>query len=784
MAVSKMVGARVKRVEDPRLITGAGTYVDDIRMVDMLYGAVVRSPIAHGRIRRIDTKAARERPGVVAVYTAKDLQFAAPLPNAWNLTGIRVTRHDPLATERVRMVGDGVAFVVAESRYGARDAADVVDVDYTELRPVSDPERALRKSAPNVWDNAPGNEAYRTEVGDRAAVDAAFASAFKTVSLRVVNQRLIPTPIETRGVVARWDRGLEQLTVWSSSQIPHLLKTNIAGVLGLPEQKVRVIVPEVGGGFGCKLNIYAEEILAARAAMLLNRPVKWIEERRESFASTIHGRGHVHYVEMALSREGKILGLRNRFIADLGAYAQVNTEAIPTLANLVLSGVYDMGAIHSELIAVYTNLPPTDAYRGAGRPEGVHAVERIIHAAAHALDMDPTEIRRRNLIAKDRFPFTAKTGVTYDSGNYEANLDLALTVSKYAELRAEQARVNAGGTHLMGIGVAIYIELSGFNPSGAGGGIGWESGTVRFEPTGKVTIYTGVSPHGQGQETTFAQIAADELGVPFEDITVLHGDTQMVQYGMGTYGSRGTAVGGAALVKAIDRVKDKAKRIAALLLEASPEDIVYDQGRLYVGGVPGRAVTVQEVAGTAYLHVDKLKNEIDPGLEATATFDPTNFTWPYGTYIAVVIIDRETGEVKLRDLFATDDVGRVISPLLVAGQVHGGIAQGVGQALFEGARFDENGQPLTGSLMDYAVPIASELPAYVLAATETPTPVNPLGAKGVGEAGTIGTTPAVANAVVDALQQFGIDEVEMPITSERIWQALRNATQTKKGGRR
>jgi carbon-monoxide dehydrogenase large subunit len=773
MAITKMVGARVKRVEDPRLITGQSTYVDDLRMVDMLYMSVARSPIAHGRVKSIDTSKAERSPGVVAVYTAETIgEFAAGIPNAWNLTGVRITRKFPLASDKVRLVGDPIAIVVATNRYAARDAAELVDADYEELPAVVDVEKALEQGGEPVWDNAPGNEAYRTEAGDKVATEAAFKDAHKVASLRIVNQRVIPNPMETRGVVAKWERGPQQLTVWSSSQIPHLLKTNLAAVLSLPEQKVRVIVPEVGGGFGCKLNIYAEEILASRASILLNRPVKWIEDRRESFASTIHGRGQVDYVDMAVSQDGKILGVRTRIIADLGAYAQVNTEAIPTLSNLVLSGLYDVPAIYSELIAVYTNLPPTDAYRGAGRPEGVHLLERVVDQAAREIGMDPAEFRRRNFIPKEKFPFTTKVGVTYDSGDYEPALDKALALGDYAKLREEQKRVNAGGDKLMGIGLSSYIELSGFNPSGAGGGIGWESGTVRFEPSGKVTVLTGVSPHGQGQETTFAQIVADELGVPFEDVNVVHGDTAMVQYGMGTYGSRGTAVGGAALVKAIERVREKARQIAAHLLEASVEDIVYDQGQLRVKGVPSRSITIQEIAKTAYLQVDKLPQEIEPGLQATATFDPTNFTWPFGVHLAVVEIDKDTGAVKLTRMIAVDDCGRIISPLLVAGQVHGGLAQGIGQALFEGAQYDENGQPLTGTLMDYALPIASELPNYELDHTETPSPVNPLGAKGVGEAGTIGSTPAIANAIADALASYGVKDVDMPVTSEKVWRIL------------
>jgi carbon-monoxide dehydrogenase large subunit len=781
-----MVGARVKRVEDPRLITGQSTYVDDIRLVDLLYAAVVRSPIAHGRIKSIDVSQAQAAPGVVAVYTARDLHFDEPLPNSSTMAGVHASRKDPLCAEKVRMVGDPIAFVVAESRYAARDAAELVEADYDELPAVVDVEQALQPGAGVVWDNAPGNEAFRKEVGDKEATEAAFRSAHRTVSLRMVNQRLVPNPMETRGVVARWERGPQQLTVWSSSQIPHLLRTNLAAMLALPEHRVRVIVPEVGGGFGCKLNIYAEEALTARAAMLVNRPVKWIEDRRESFAATTHGRGQVDYVDLALDSEGRIVGLRCKIIADLGAYAQVNTEVIPTLSNLVLSGCYDIPALYSELIAVYTTLPPTDAYRGAGRPEGVHLVERVVDVAAREAGIDPAEFRRKNFVPKEKFPFPSKAGVEYDSGDYEPALDRALEIAGYAGLREEQRRVNGDpqGQKLLGIGLSSYIELSGFNPAKDGGGIGWESSTVRFEPSGKVTVLTGVSPHGQGQETTFAQIVSDEFGVPLEDVIVVHGDTATVQYGMGTYGSRGTAVGGAALMRATDRVREKAKRIAAHLLEASVEDIVYNQGELHVEGAPDRSLTIKEVAKTAYLQVDKLPQEIEPGLEATAAFDPTNFTWPFGTHLAVVEIDRETGDVELKRMIAVDDCGRIISPLLVAGQVHGGLVQGIGQALWEGAQYDENGQPLTGTLMDYALPIAADLPRFELDHTETPTPVNPLGVKGVGEAGTIGATPAVVNAVVDALAHLGVKDIDMPITSEKVWRILQQAPGAAQGGAR
>lgn len=774
MAISRLVGARVKRVEDPKLITGRGQYTDDVRMLDMLYGYVHRSPVAHARITRIDTSKAKQIPGVVAVYTAEDLgEFAAPVPAGANITGMQLTRRYPLVHDgKVRLVGDAIAFVVAESRAAAKDGSDAIEVDYEELPAVVDVEKALAPDAPRLYDDFTNNIAYQIEVGDKAATDAAFARAHKTVSLRINQQRLVGNPMEMRNAVASWNQGEQKLTVYVSSQAPHLAKTFIAGALGLPEHHVRVIVPDVGGGFGVKIDTYGEEILTARAAILLQRPVKWSEDRREHFVATVQGRGQVNYVEMALGQDGAFLGMRVRIIADLGAFQQMNTAAVPTLSNLMLCGCYDIPALHGELTAVYTNTPPTGAYRGAGRPEALHLLERIVHTAAAELGMDPVEIRRKNFVSPDKFPYTTKGGVTYDSGNYEPALDKALAAIDYTGLRAEQERMRRSGTKLLGIGISTYVEICGMGPSAAMGGIGWDSATVRFDPSGKVTVLTGVSPHGQGQETTFAQMVHDELGVPMEDVQVLHGDTQLIQYGIGTFGSRGLPVGGAALLKAVERVRNKATQVAAHLLEASVDDVVYDQGRMHVKGVPGKAVTIQEVAKACMLEVQKLPQEIEPGLDATATFEPTNFTYPFGTHIVAVEVDTDTGEIALRRVVAIDDVGNIMSPLLVHGQIHGGLAQGIGQALFEGAQWDENGQLVTGSLMDYAMPLASGLCSYELGHTTTPTPVNPMGAKGCGEAGTIGVCPAVVNAVVDALAPYGVKDVDMPITPEKVWRAI------------
>jgi carbon-monoxide dehydrogenase large subunit len=774
MALMRMVGARVKRVEDPRLITGRSQYTDDVKMVDCAYAAFHRSPIAHGRIKSIDISAAKKVPGVLAVYTHKELgEFAEPVPGGGGITGMQVVRRYPLVNDgKVRQVGDPVALVVAENRYAASDAAQAIEVEYEELPAVVDIEKAADPASEKLYDDWRDNVAYRVEVGDKERVDAAMKSAHKVVSLRINQQRLVGNPMENRACLAKWDPGRQELLVYVSSQAPHLAKTFIATSLGLPEHRVHAIVPEVGGGFGVKIDTYGEEIAVSRASMLLNRPVKWAEERRESFLATVQGRGQVNYVDLAVDKDGKFLALRSRIFADLGAHQQMNTAAVPTLSNLMLTGAYVIPAIHGELVAVMTNTPPTGAYRGAGRPEALYLVERVVDQAARELGIDPADIRRKNFIGSDKFPYDTGLGVSYDSGNYAPALEKALQMADYKGVRAEQAQARKEGKKLIGIGLSSYVEVCGMGPSAAMGGIGWDSATVRFDPSGKVTVLTGVSPHGQGQETTFAQMIHDELGVPMEDVTVLHGDTQIVQYGIGTFGSRGLAVGGAALTKAIERVREKARRVGAHLLEAPVEDVVYDQGRMHVKGASGRAVTIQEVANACMLSVQKLPQEIEPGLEGTGTFEPTNFTFPFGTHVAVVEIDAETGDLKLRRMIAVDDCGRIMSPLLVAGQVHGGLAQGIGQALFEGAQWDENGQMITGSFMDYAMPFASELPLFELDHTETPSPINPMGAKGVGEAGTIGSTPAVVNAVVDALAHLGIKDVDMPVTSEKVWKIL------------
>ena len=772
MPVSKLVGARVKRREDPRLIRGLSHYVDDIKLPDTLHVAILRSPYAHARIRRVETGAALKHPGVVAVVTGKEVrERVGTVPVASQNPSLRVPEHHVLAVEKVCFVGEGVAAVAATDRYTAEDALELVEVEYESLPVVSDPETALQPATPVIHSAWPDNVAFRWEL-KQGNLARAWKEAHKIVTQRLVHQRLAPVALETRGVLARYLPGEEELTVWSSTQIPHILKTQLALMLRVPENRVRVIAPEVGGGFGSKLNVYAEEALIAYLAMKLGRPVKWIEGRRENLRATIHGRGQVGEAEMAVKKDGTILGLSYRVIADIGAYHQLLTPGIPPLTGLMLSGCYRIPAISIEVTGVFTNKMSTDAYRGAGRPEATYVVERMVDRAARELALDPVKIRQKNFPKPKEFPFKSATGLVYDSGNYQAALNKALKLVGYEKLRRQQRKLRKEGRYL-GIGLSTYVEVCAMGPSAAMPAGGWESGTVRMEPTGKVTVLTGVSPHGQGQETSFAQIVADELGVELDDIAVIHGDTAVVQSGIGTFGSRATAVGGTAVLQAAQRVKEKAREIAAHLLEADPDDLVFSNGRFQVKGVPKKGVTIQQIALEAHL-AKNLPKKMEPGLAATAYFEPSNFTFPFGTHICIVEVEPENGQIHLKRYVAVDDCGRVINPLLVEGQIHGGIAQGLGQALFEEVVYDENGQLLTSSLMDYALPRAEDLPRLELARTETPTPVNPLGAKGVGEAGTIGSTPAVVNAVVDALAPFGVTHIDMPLKPEKIWRLCRS----------
>jgi carbon-monoxide dehydrogenase large subunit len=779
--MAKYVGQRVKRTEDPRLIQGLGHYVDDIKLPDTLHVAFLRSIHAHARITSIDTSEAAHAPGVVAVYTGKDVSKVGPVPCAAALPGLKIPDYRVLAGDHVVFVGQPVAAVVATDRYAARDAIDLIMVDYEELPVVVDVEAAA-KGGPLVYEEYGDNIAYKLTAGE-GDIDAALASADRIVKQRVVHQRLAPIAMEGRGVLARYYPGEKELTIWSSTQIPHLLRTQLAIMLGMPENKLRVITPEVGGGFGSKLNVYAEEALMGWISMQLGKPIKWIEGRRENIQATIHGRGQVGYIEIGCKNDGTLTGLRYNVFADMGAYHQLLTPAIPTLTGLMLSGCYKIPAIQMNVTACFTNKMATDAYRGAGRPEATHVIERALDLVADELKLDPVEVRRRNFPTPDEFPFKTSTGLFYDSGNYQGALDRALEMADYASLREEQKKARDQG-RLIGIGVSTYVEICAIGPSQATPAGGWESATVRIEPTGMVTVLTGASPHGQGQETSFAQLAADELGVDMDHVTVIHGDTSIVQYGIGTFGSRATAVGGTAVFMAIAKLKEKATKIAAHMLGVEESTVVFSEGQFAVqaaqaaaggasssGGSSGRTISIQEVALAAHL-AKEIPPGSEPGLSATHFFEPTNFTFPFGTHIAVVEVDRETGEVKFLRYVGVDDCGKVLNPMLVDGQVHGGIVQALGQALYEELVYDEQGQLITGTLMDYAVPKAAFIPWMELDRTETPSPVNPLGVKGVGEAGTIGATPAIVNALVDALEPFGVRHLDMPVRPEGLWRII------------
>jgi carbon-monoxide dehydrogenase large subunit len=703
-----------------------------------------------------------------------------------------------LATGKALFVGHPIAAVVATDRYVARDAADLISVDYEELPVVVDVEQAAQGGA-LVHESFGDNIAYKLTSGE-GDIEAALKSADRIVSQKMVHQRLAPIAMEPRGVLARYFPGEEELTVWSSTQIPHLLRTQLAIMIGIPENKLRVITPEVGGGFGSKLNVYAEEALLGWISMQLGKPAKWIESRRENVQATIHGRAQVGTVEVGCRNDGTITGLRYNVVADLGAYHQLLTPAIPTLTGLMLSGAYKIPAIQMNVTGVFTNKMSTDAYRGAGRPEATYVVERVMDIVAAELKMDPVEVRRKNFPKKDEFPFHTATGLEYDSGDYDLALDKALDLSGYQSLRAEQAKARGEGK-LMGIGMSSYVEICALGPSQAMPAGGWESATVRIEPTGKVTVMTGASPHGQGQETSFAQIAADELGVDLNDVTVIHGDTAIVQYGIGTFGSRATAVGGTAVFIAIQKLKEKAGKIAAHMMQCDVAGVSFEAGTysrqaasaaaagtsepvVPVGEAPAgalpepqtngrKSLTIQEIALAAHI-AKELPPDTEPGLSATYFFEPKNFTFPFGTHICVVEIDKDTGEVKIVKYVAVDDCGKVINPMLVDGQVHGGIVQSIGQALYEEVVYDDQGQLVTGELMDYALPKASQLPWLETDRTETPSPVNPLGVKGVGEAGTIGATPAIVNAVVDALSPYGVKHLDMPVRPEKVWQIIKS----------
>ena len=781
MAVTKMFGASVKRREDPRMITGRANYTDDVRLPGTLSLVILRSPYAHARIKSINVEKARQMPGVVAVYTGKDLvDSLAPVPCAWlpPNSDLKVPEYRALAVDTVRYVGDGVAAVVAENRYQAQDAAAAIEVEYEMLPAVVDQEKATQDGAPQLYADVPNNTAFvwRLAGGD---IDAALRDADVVVSQRLINHRLIPTAMEPRAAVAHYNPGSGELTLWCTSQNPHIHRLLMSAVTGIPETKIRVIATDVGGGFGSKIPFYAGEMIAVAISKDLGRPVKWVEDRRENFVATTHGRDHIDYVDVAAKQDGTITGIRVKAYANMGAYLSTAAPGVPTwLFGLMLSGPYKIPNISVEVHGVLTNTTPTDAYRGAGRPEATYVLERMMDLVADRLGMDPVEVRRKNFIPKEEFPYTVATTLQYGSGDYEAALNRALEIVGYEQFRKEQEAARAQG-RLLGIGFSTYVEVCGLAPSQAAGAMGfqgglWESATVRVHPSGKVSVFTGSNPHGQGEETTFAQLVADELGVPLDDVEIVHGDTGRIPFGMGTYGSRSTAVGGSALIYAARKVRDKGAKIAAHLLEVSPDDIVFDQGRYYVKGAPDRVKTFQEVAGAAYLAWN-MPEGVTPGLEETHFFDPINNTYPFGTHVCVVEVDPATGKVQFLRYVAVDDVGNVINPMIVDGQVHGGIAQGLAQAVYETAVYDENGQLLSGSLMDYALPTASMVPTYEVDRTVTPTPVNPMGLKGAGETGTIASTPAVVNAIIDALKPYGITHLDMPLTPQRIWQAIQES---------
>jgi aerobic carbon-monoxide dehydrogenase large subunit len=777
--IERLIGKSIKRREDPRFITGKGTYVDDVKLPGTTYAVFVRSPHAHAKIKGIDTAAAAKHPGVVAIFTGADMTGVNSLPCGWLLPELKVPPHMPLAGDAARCVGDPVAVVIAETHDAAQDAADLVNVTWEPLPSVTATDKATASGSPQIHEVAPSNVAFKWQIGDAAAVDAAFQGA-TVVKKRIVNQRLVANPMEPRACLARFDAATGDLTLWVTSQNPHVHRLLMAAfVLGIPEHKVRVIAPDVGGAFGSKIFLYNEETICSWATRKIQRPVRWTSTRREAFQTDAHGRDHVTEAEMGFNREGKIVGLRVKTVANLGAYLSTFAPAVPTyLYATLLNGVYEMPAIHAEVTGVFTNTTPVDAYRGAGRPEAAYLLERMIEAGAAALRMDTVELRRKNFIPPFDNGYQTKVALSYDSGNYGAALDRLLGLMDYRKARADQEAARKDG-RLVGIGFSTYIEACSIAPSKVVGSLGaqaglYESGTVRVHPTGGVTVYTGSHSHGQGHETTFSQLVADELGIAMEQIEIVHGDTGQIPFGMGTYGSRSGSVGGTALLMSLRKIKEKGKKIAAHLLEASPDDMEYANGQFQVKGFPGKAVPFGQVALTAYVP-HNYPEGLEPGLEETSFYDPSNFCFPFGAHACVVEVDRDTGHVKVLRYVAVDDVGNVMNPMIVDGMVHGGIAQGVGQALWEGAVYD-GGQLVTGSMMDYAMPKADMLPMYETDRTVTPTPVNPLGVKGAGETGTIASTPAVVNAVVDALAPLGVDHIEtMPLSPERVWNAIKNA---------
>jgi len=775
---SRIFGSGIRRREDPRLITGTATYTDDLSLPGMLYAAMLRSPHAHARITKLDTSPARSAPGVVAVYTGADVKDALkPVPCAWLLpnANLKIAAYPAMAIDTVRYVGDIVAVVVAETRYEAYDALELIQVDYSPLRAVTDPVMASTAGAPQLHADVPRNEAFHWTVGG-GDVDAAFKNAEIVIKETIHQQRLIPNAMEPRATLATWSAAPGELTVWNTTQNPHILRFLCSVVTGVPEDKLRVVAPEVGGGFGSKIAAYPADFLTVFCSMRLNKPVKWAETRSENYQATTHGRDHVQQVELAAKKDGTILGLRATIHAGMGAYLSTAAPGIPTILHgLMLSAVYNLPAVKEDVYGVYTNTTPVEAYRGAGRPEATFMLERMMDKLAVALKMDPADLRFKNMIPRFENGHTVITGLTYDSGDYPGGLKKVLDHVKYADLRRQQADARKQGRYV-GIGVASYVEICGLGPSQVAGAIGfqgglWESAIVRVHPTGKVQVFIGASPHGQGEETTFAQLVASEIGVDVNDVKVVHGDTDVTPMGWGTYGSRTTAVGGAALILATRKVKEKAKIVAAHLLEAAVEDMDYADGTFFVKGSPDKSKTIQDIALMANVAWNMPKG-VEAGLEASMFYDPPNFAYPFGSHVAVVEVDAETGQIDLKRYVALDDCGPQINPVIVEGQVHGGVVQGIGQALWEEAVYDDTGQLVTGSMLDYALPRADRLCDIEVINTVTPSPHHPLGLKGVGEAGTIASTAAIYSAVLDALAPFNVETLRMPFTPERVWNAI------------
>ncbi len=777
------IGAAVKRKEDGRFLAGRGNYVDDINRPGQVYAYFKRSDRPHARILRVDTAAAASAPGVVAVYTGAD--FAADgiggLPCGWQIhskdgSPMAEPPHPVLAQGKVRHVGDPVVAVLAETRQQAKDAAELIEIDYEDLPGTASVLDALKPGAAVVHDEAPGNVCYDWQIGDKAAVDAAFAGAARVVKLDLTNNRLVPNAMEPRAAIGECDIA-GNYTLYTTSQNPHVIRLLMgAFVLHIPEHQLRVVAPDVGGGFGSKIYHYAEEALVTWAAGKLKRPVKWTAERSESFMSDAHGRDHVSTAEMALDAEGHFLALKVSTLANMGAYLSTFAPAVPTyLYATLLAGVYKTPVIYAEVKAVFTNTVPVDAYRGAGRPEATFLLERLVDAIAHDTGIDRIELRRRNFIPANAFPYQTPVALQYDSGDYETTLAAALKAADHTGFPARRQAAAAQGK-LRGIGISTYLEACGIAPSAVAGALGaraglYEVANVRVNPTGSVTVFTGTHSHGQGHETTFAQVVAEQLGVPVSQVDVVHGDTARIPFGMGTYGSRSIAVGGSALVKAMDKIIAKGKRIAAHLLEASVDDIEFKDGKFSVAGTD-KSKTFGEIALTAYVPHNYPIEELEPGLDETAFYDPKNFTFPGGCHVAEVEIDRETGVVRVVNFTAVDDIGRVINPMIVEGQVHGGVAQGIGQALLEQAGYDDGGQIVSGSFMDYTMPRADNVPNIHVGTESTLCTHNPLGVKGVGEVGAIGSPPAVINAIVNALEAYGVRHLDMPATSQKIWSIL------------